>query len=591
MGLTGMLSQMLICVSFVICIFTFTEAADFQSSLSWQAADTLLQLQNVLDDPEITDEPMAVYRKDLDKDYVAYWLIEINKSQYLVLSADVKTGDYRLNQQGDLPSPITRMSNIAVTNNDQCYRFYMMTPEGAMFCENKDGKVISSTLDDTFKSISKGKNISSDDIHGGIYKHLPALEKIWKRKAMEVDESGEWAAMAVYSALNDEDVKRDEENDRPIFGFNDETYGEQAIAPGDSVKIAIDNTTTNMRMKFLPFEEGMKETEMMQWQAALCKVVINICDGGDIVTESTILTNGHGHRYLRVEIVDDHQYVSSVLENREIGFQVEQHMQDGTVAVRRFGIDLTDEKPRRRKRDTEWSEWEEYKIPLEEFFFPDYEEHMVDECGSGSAAVSWAMIFGYYDRLGSAILTYGHETALFRCGPDGTTGSDECQADMTLTDRMKPYIEHLRTLLDTECYRGNAVVLQSDLDNVEHFFKERGGDHINVETTQGYWFWNNLVYFPRQHVADYVAEIVESSRFPAIVGYHLNGAWWNFSPRYGVVTRVRQRTREGRTCFLWWCGEWSTQTDREMYVHHGDGQLGNGWQDIQAFLAAVAFPH
>ena len=41
------------------------------------------------------DVPAAIYRDDLALDYVAYWLVEFNSSQYAVVSAGAQTGPFK----------------------------------------------------------------------------------------------------------------------------------------------------------------------------------------------------------------------------------------------------------------------------------------------------------------------------------------------------------------------------------------------------------------------------------------------------------------------------------------------------------------
>ena len=42
--------------------------------------------------PCVVGQPVAIYRDDLPSDYVAYWLVEFNASQYIALSSGSKTG-------------------------------------------------------------------------------------------------------------------------------------------------------------------------------------------------------------------------------------------------------------------------------------------------------------------------------------------------------------------------------------------------------------------------------------------------------------------------------------------------------------------
>ena len=57
-----------------------------------RALSAVIPLKQVCHGELFPDVPAAIYRDDLSSNYVAYWLVEFNSSQYAVVSAGAQTG-------------------------------------------------------------------------------------------------------------------------------------------------------------------------------------------------------------------------------------------------------------------------------------------------------------------------------------------------------------------------------------------------------------------------------------------------------------------------------------------------------------------
>ena len=86
----------------------------------------------------------------------------------------------------------------------------------------------------------------------------------------------------------------------------------------------------------------------------------------------------------------------------------------------------------------------------------------------GCGPVAWAMVLGYYDRR-SHIKTSTFGTGsqdLYRCGPDGMTGSKRCVAPPDSNRdkiRLRKYIEQLARTLGTWCIFKNGAIPTSKI--------------------------------------------------------------------------------------------------------------------------------
>ena len=77
-----------------------------------------------------------IYRKDLDKNYVAYYELQFG-DQYFIFSAGPKTGDHRLVEEGKIPRMTKVLIDQAAQNKNECHKFYRLSPEGVTICEGR----------------------------------------------------------------------------------------------------------------------------------------------------------------------------------------------------------------------------------------------------------------------------------------------------------------------------------------------------------------------------------------------------------------------------------------------------------------------
>nr|XP_006822696.1 PREDICTED: uncharacterized protein LOC102802244 [Saccoglossus kowalevskii] len=581
--------RILLCTAFLLCSIIFCNAEFDISNLSWETLDELEQLEDVFGyAPNFTGKPCPIYREDLPNDYVAYWELEINETEFVIISSSEKTGDYRLTQEGPLPSPITLLDNYASLAESECHRYYMLSPAGQMICRNNLDEIVAITTEISpilMKDVENTK-MEMDELTKVLVEQKKEIQEEWDQRRVTVEQSGVWSTISKYDKLT---LENDDENDH-INLFYNETYSEQAISPGEKIYIPLGNAVDELIITVVPINISMRPDEMFPWQLRLCQALLDVCDTKSYKTidENKLHVDAMGRRVLVLELHEDSNFLNELLEETEIGFHIEIHFGDGEVVLRRFGIDLSYDTRHREKRRTERRSWTGFTytyIPSENLF-PDYNQHDIGGCMSGCGPVAWAMVFGYYDRMAHYNYRSPHYRSLYRCGSSGTTGSDSCEAPRYMTDTVKGYVEDIRRELGTFCLAGQGATLQSDMDNVEEFYRARQGSRARISTCKtGGPF--GLAGFYSTRVADNIIDNLEDGR-PVIVGYRVNG---NFlAQHYAVATKLRRRSRRYRHCIWWLCFGWVTEWDNDIYLHNGWGGTGNGWRTAEGFFAAVARP-
>ena len=97
----------------------------------------------------------AIYRKDLDPNYVAYYEIEA-EGKYALFSTGPGTGDFRQAQTGPSPRPTDFLIEQANQHGQHCVKFFRLTPLGLFLCENANERAVAATFNWTTQS-SVGK--------------------------------------------------------------------------------------------------------------------------------------------------------------------------------------------------------------------------------------------------------------------------------------------------------------------------------------------------------------------------------------------------------------------------------------------------
>ncbi|XP_006817432.2 uncharacterized protein LOC102809088 [Saccoglossus kowalevskii] len=536
-----------------------------------------------------TGHPRPIYRQDLPADYIAYWELEVNDTDYVIISSSAKTGDYRLNQQGPLPSPTTLLDKYASSIQCQCHRYYMLSPDGQMYCQDEEDRIVAMTTENLIDIGKNDEYTKMDTLAKILFVQQDEIRAEWDQRRIKVEQSAVWSTVTKFNeALWD---SYDDDND-VIDLFHSDSYSEQAISPGEMIQIPLGDVTHTPKVRFLPFEMNMTEEDRSEWQQRLCRVLLDICKVNSYTSiDETKVSVNHklGRRSLELKLHDDEEFVKEILDGREIGFHIEIHLNNGEVILKRFGIDLSSHMNRYRRHTSTrpWNSWSYSEIKNEELF-PDYWQHSVDGCMSGCGPVSWTMVFGYYDRLAHSSTPHGHSTALWRCGEDGTTGNDDCVAPATLNDTTKEYVEVVREQVDTFCLLGQGATPQWDMDGIAKFYQSRqgGSSHITTWNTGGP---HGFLGWYSDQVANGIVNAIKDAQLPVVVGYRVGGKLDR--QHYAVATKLRRRSRRFRHCYLFFCNDWKTEWDNDMYIHFG-GQngSGNGWRSCEGFFGGVAYP-
>ncbi len=50
--------------------------------------------------------------------------------------------------RGDLPSPTQRLAAMAAAQGQECYKYYLLTPNNDVMCKDKDDKIVADNLGD-----------------------------------------------------------------------------------------------------------------------------------------------------------------------------------------------------------------------------------------------------------------------------------------------------------------------------------------------------------------------------------------------------------------------------------------------------------
>lgn len=87
-----------------------------------------------------------IYRKDLDPNYVAYYELQFG-NRFYIFSAGPKTKDHRLVQEGENQRPTDFLIEEATKNDNTCYKFFRLSPDGVTICEDRNGRAVATTMD------------------------------------------------------------------------------------------------------------------------------------------------------------------------------------------------------------------------------------------------------------------------------------------------------------------------------------------------------------------------------------------------------------------------------------------------------------
>ena len=121
--------------------------------IPYEVKETLIKMTNPaekfpgLDKVNVSNPAVTrpIYRKDLDPSYIAYYEVEAD-GQYVLLSTGPGTGDYRDAQSGPAPRPTDVLIKEAGESDQQCAKFFCLSPSGLFMCENEQGRAVAATF-------------------------------------------------------------------------------------------------------------------------------------------------------------------------------------------------------------------------------------------------------------------------------------------------------------------------------------------------------------------------------------------------------------------------------------------------------------
>ncbi|XP_046354473.2 uncharacterized protein LOC124133930 [Haliotis rufescens] len=568
-------------LSFILWLLMNAASArgDNSPGVSWEVEDMLVKLQDDLGIKSLGSKT-PLYRKDMSSDYVAYWLIEFNKEGYVILSSGEATGDYRLLQQGYLPSPVVVLSRRAERQGAPCSRFYVFTIDAEILCEDSQGSVAASTMDELLGNPNELHDEQLAREYRAVSGGQRYLAEEWDKKRRDIRASPEWRTLSVVRAG---------QGVQQVYEEYVIIAREQAVAVGNATTVrirAFNETATFDPFILVPKYESKQTSDLQQNTCILTQ----LCSSSDLtlINQEKIKTDENGLRYVPVRFG---------ITRIPVRFQIEVYLSDGSVAVRNFRLDVSLTRAAVQPMHI-------YTVPLEEEF-PDYWQPTVNaslnrqyqQCQVGDGTVAWAMVLGYYDRRSSARpREFGTASqGLFRCGPFGFHGDKKCKAPKKNDASFEKYLDSLKRRLNVICNGDVGVTRDTMMANIQPLFDHLMEEASTVVLTHQsdkklYGLLPN--YFPRDpdgarnHA---IKHLMSRDTLPVVVDSRMSRFWGPVGQHYVVATKLRRRSLRYRVCTGRGCGQWRTDFDVEWYEHSGlESKVGDGWQKANTFFAAIA---
>ena len=413
---------------------------------------------------------------------------------------------------------------------------------------------------------------------------LDGFKRQWRAWGAQKLSKSDWATTDVFS-------KGKEKNKKQTIA--------EVLSSGSIVELALGERYKSVHIYVTDSDNTpMPFKSRSRWQQKLCKVLLDVClpDGSTNVVSSAIKEKPNHLSSLKLEVHANRTFVGNVLRWREIVFVVEINGRNNEVIKKHFAIDLHPQRTRRSTRKTLF----EVSIPSEQEI-PDYDQFICcptssQDCRSGSGAVAWAQVFGYYDRLaGSPSFNSTFSATLY--------GDSSKKAPLSMTDGVKSFVETIRPWLQTSCA---GITSSSDMHLIAPWFRTRQGLKSRVES-----------YLERRKKRSNGASVsqgskswIESSSAPWLnngfpVVFEIETA--NGSKHFAVATKYKQKSRQVRRCsstttgwwwgWGWWWPWWrrsretcwmETERHKEFFLHYGWGGHNNKWQRVSPYSAHVA---
>ena len=403
---------------------------------------------------------------------------------------------------------------------------------------------------------------------------LDGFKRQWRAwEAQKLSES-DWATTDVVSTGGD--------------NKNKQTAAE-VLSPGSIVELALGEHFKSVHIYVTDSHNTyMHHWSRSRWQQKLCKVLVDVClpDGSTEVASSAIKEKPNRLSYTKLEVHANRNFVENVLHWRKIGFVVEISGSKNEVIKKHFAIDLHPQRP----LHSPWTTLFDVYIPSENEM-PDYDQFICcQNCRSGSGAVAWAQVFGYYDRLAASPSFSSKFSATLY-------GNSTEKAPLSMTDGVKSFVETIRAWLQTNC---EGVTSSSDIHKIAPWFRARQGLRSGM---QSYRESRNR-RSNRASVSQGSKSWIEDSSVPWLnngypVVFEIETA--RSSRHFAVATKYKQKSRQIRRCSSrttgWWWWWWkkrsencwtNTEKHKEFFLHYGWGGYNNKWQRVNLYSAHVA---
>lgn len=584
-----------------------TNVSVLWEEVSWETREELFQLSDTIGNQDNILGLTPIYRKDLPSNYIAYWELKLHGKKgdkYVIISAAKQTGDYRLAEEGGLPSPSDRLRDKAEKRGYRCHLIFRLSPDGLMVCEDVAVHHIVASTRDLESSAWDDKWTTLDY---QVSKELPKLKKEWDAHARRMHRLPEWNRFKWLSMATGEDHRH---TTRPtpsdpsptvvLFDLNEELRGfdnrdfkvskfsfnyndfeaELGLRPGESIRIPIGRGFRGVRVKFIGFghRRGKKRRGWSKrWQKRLCRVLCDLCEedewgGNTRVKPKYLKMSKMGERYLQVRINSNDRFVRKQLHGQEIRFRVELKLSKYKYIVIHYGIIL-----KSRHRGPRAVQLHEHSIPHREWV-PDYVQHKHGQCWTGSGPVAWAILLGYYDNLAHKAPQLGYRKTHF-----SLFGSEQA-APLDSSPKVKTLIEEIHESLGTSCAaRGSGITPPSKMKRILKWYRARFGATLNMVYRGGSNGGENGTSAPTALAIKLLKEGT-----PVIVSRE-GRAWGEHD--FAVATALRQRSHSYRLCKGEDCSGWTTLTESEIFVREGFDGKADRWETADTnFMAAVLKP-
>ena len=415
-----------------------------------------------------------------------------------------------------------------------------------------------------FSQVKNADDPNFERAHANLMDNTCDLRVEFVKRMMEVKSKMVW---------DDEKLTDMKEGDEGEDESEDGGFIEDYITPGGVIRLPVNTHTKSIRAMYVRQKNEEKSSYVRSMQKKLCRV-LSLCDQVSTVNIDITKTKDlYGYSYIELEINED---ARALLNATSIDFELQIEIDNKQLVRKRFSLNCRAKRTKRASLFDEykpWSYWTHRSVGFESYF-PDYVQHLIlmgnQSCYVDSAAVAWAMVFGYYDRRAHyrySVYEYGSQP-LYCCSHNGVYGNSACVAPAHAnTSRIRNYIAEINKELGTWCQFYKSGTPAQNMDNVTLFFQahQMAGNPTILQTND---FWSEQA----------TAKIAAQSRawidaeWPVVVGTNEGNV---FIKHYSVMTRYRTRTRWWRHCLkplsliCTRCLSWTKTTDVQMHVHQG----------------------